>query len=68
LENLDKIRKNTIFHLVMLGWVGGVLWLTVAGVTTFYSYNLLSMVLEHHAKHGCCQLQFRDMAKDIIGR
>ncbi|KAL3523543.1 hypothetical protein ACH5RR_016377 [Cinchona calisaya] len=55
------------FAFALLGWVGGVLCLTVAGLVTFYSYNLLSMVLEHHAAIGKRQLRFRDMAHDILG-
>ncbi|KAL9317895.1 hypothetical protein ACSQ67_014412 [Phaseolus vulgaris] len=55
------------FSFTLLGWVGGVLWLTLAAVITFYSYNLLSVVLEHHAQLGRRQLRFRDMARDILG-
>ncbi|XP_027366970.1 GABA transporter 1-like [Abrus precatorius] len=55
------------FSFTLLGWIGGLLWLTLAGLTTFYSYNLLSVVLEHHAHLGRRQLRFRDMARDIIG-
>ncbi|KAA8534501.1 hypothetical protein F0562_032018 [Nyssa sinensis] len=54
------------FALALLGWVGGVLTLTVAGLITFYSYNILSIVLEHHAQLGKRQLRFRDMAHDIL--
>ncbi|KHN00924.1 Lysine histidine transporter 1 [Glycine soja] len=55
------------FSFTLLGWVGGVLWLTLAAVITFYSYNLLSVVLEYHAQLGRRQLRFRDMARDILG-
>ncbi|KAK7277256.1 hypothetical protein RIF29_18407 [Crotalaria pallida] len=55
------------FSFTLMGWVGGVLWLTLAALTTFYSYNLLSAVLEHHAHLGRRQLRFRDMARDILG-
>ncbi|KAE9619266.1 hypothetical protein Lal_00047989 [Lupinus albus] len=55
------------FSFTLLGWGGGVLWLTLAALVTFYSYNLLSMVLEHHAQIGRRQLRFRDMARDILG-
>ncbi|TKY51700.1 GABA transporter 1 [Spatholobus suberectus] len=55
------------FSFTLLGWVGGVLWLTLAALVTFYSYNLLSVVLEHHAQLGRRQLRFRDMARDILG-
>lgn len=53
--------------MAMLGWVGGVMCLTLGGLITFYSYNLLSLVLEHHAQLGKRQLRFRDMAHDILG-
>ncbi|OIW07773.1 hypothetical protein TanjilG_03560 [Lupinus angustifolius] len=55
------------FSFTLMGWVGGVVWLTLAALTTFYSYNLLSAVLEHHAHLGRRQLRFRDMARDILG-
>ncbi|KAI3423042.1 Aa_trans domain-containing protein [Psidium guajava] len=34
---------------------------------TFYSYNLLSLVLEQQAHLGQRQLRFRDMGRDILG-
>lgn len=55
------------FALSLLGWVAGVFCLTMAALVTFYSYNLLSVVLEHHAHLGQRQLRFRDMARDILG-
>jgi len=55
------------FALALLGWAGGLIGLIVAGLVTFYSYNLLSMVLEHHARLGHRQLRYRDMATDILG-
>ncbi|KAE8038739.1 hypothetical protein FH972_011217 [Carpinus fangiana] len=55
------------FAVGLQGWVGGVVCLILAGLVTFYSYNLLSMVLEHHAQLGQRQLRFRDMARDILG-
>ncbi|KAE8038738.1 hypothetical protein FH972_011216 [Carpinus fangiana] len=48
------------------GWVGGVVCLVLASLVTFYSYNLLSLVLDHHAQLGRRQLRFRDMASDIL--
>ncbi|KAK4836514.1 hypothetical protein QYF36_024134 [Acer negundo] len=45
----------------------GVVCLTVAAMVTFYSYNLLSLVLDHHANLGHRQLRFRDMATDVLG-
>ncbi|XP_050385555.1 GABA transporter 1-like [Argentina anserina] len=55
------------FAMALLGWVGGVIWVALAGLVTFYSYNLLSLVLEHQEKLGNRQLRFRDMARDILG-
>ncbi|KAK3015923.1 hypothetical protein RJ639_007690 [Escallonia herrerae] len=55
------------FALGLLGWAGGVATLTMAALVTYYSYNLLSLVLEHHAQLGKRQLRFRDMAHDILG-
>ncbi|CAB4299451.1 unnamed protein product [Prunus armeniaca] len=55
------------FALTLLGWVGGLICLALAGLVTFYSYNLLSLVLEHQEKLGHRQLRFRDMARDILG-
>lgn len=51
------------YALSLLGWFPGVICLTVSAMVTFYSYNLLSLVLEHHAHLGQRQLRFRDMAR-----
>ncbi|KAL3530432.1 hypothetical protein ACH5RR_009754 [Cinchona calisaya] len=50
-----------------LGWAAGVISLVIGAAVTFYSYNLLSLVLEHHAQLGHRHLRFRDMANDILG-
>ncbi|PIA43402.1 hypothetical protein AQUCO_01900052v1 [Aquilegia coerulea] len=55
------------FALALLGWVAGVFCLIIGASVTFYAYNLLSLVLEHHAELGHRQLRFRDMARDILG-
>lgn len=55
------------YAMGLLGWVAGVVWLALAALVTFYSYNLLSLVLEHHAKLGHRHLRFRDMATHILG-
>lgn len=55
------------FAFSRLGWAAGVTWLALSGVVTFYSYNLLSLVLEQQAQLGRRQLRFRDMARDILG-
>ncbi|PKI68565.1 hypothetical protein CRG98_011051 [Punica granatum] len=51
----------------LLGWTAGIIWLALVGAVTFYSYNLLSLVLEQQAQKGQRQLRFRDMARDILG-
>ncbi|XP_058108680.1 GABA transporter 1-like isoform X2 [Magnolia sinica] len=55
------------FSFASLGWVAGVTCLTIGAIVTFYSFNLLSVVIEHHEQHGRRQLRFRDMATDILG-
>ena len=56
------------FAFVPLGWSDGMICLVVSAAVTFYSYNLISLVLEHHAQQGRRQLRFRDMATDILGQ
>ncbi|RVW69631.1 GABA transporter 1 [Vitis vinifera] len=65
--NSGSGASESSFALSLLGWVAGVFCLTMAALVTFYSYNLLSVVLEHHAHLGQRQLRFRDMARDILG-
>ncbi|KAJ4973569.1 hypothetical protein NE237_006743 [Protea cynaroides] len=55
------------FTFAMLGWGAGLFCLTIVAVVTFYSYNLLSIVLEHLDELGQRQLRFRDMATHILG-
>ena len=55
------------FALALLGWVPGVVCVAMAALVTFYAYNLLSAVLEHHAQQGKRLLRFRDMATHILG-
>ncbi|KAK4482678.1 hypothetical protein RD792_009843 [Penstemon davidsonii] len=55
------------FAFASLGWTVGVMSLVVGAVVTFYSYNLLSLVLEHNAQLGRRYLRFRDMANHILG-
>ncbi|KVH90693.1 hypothetical protein Ccrd_007274 [Cynara cardunculus var. scolymus] len=55
------------FAFASLGWTAGVLSLVIGAIVTFYSYNLISLVLEHHAALGHRHLRFRDMAYDILG-
>ncbi|CAN1318984.1 GABA transporter 1 [Linum perenne] len=55
------------FALALLGWTGGITCIALSALVTFYSYNLLSLVLEHPAHLGRRHLRFRDMAEDILG-
>ncbi|KAB5541724.1 hypothetical protein DKX38_014698 [Salix brachista] len=55
------------FAFTFLGWGAGIAFLVIGALVTFYSYNLLSLVLEHHAQKGNRQLRFRDMANQILG-
>ncbi|KAJ4978074.1 hypothetical protein NE237_008854 [Protea cynaroides] len=55
------------YAFASLGWIGGMICLCGGALVTFYSYNLISLVLEHHAQLGRRQLRFKDMAEDILG-
>ncbi|RDX93141.1 GABA transporter 1, partial [Mucuna pruriens] len=55
------------YAFTFLGWTAGILCLVIGAMVTFYSYNLISRVLEHHAQMGKRQLRFRDIARDILG-
>ncbi|XP_042513936.1 GABA transporter 1-like isoform X2 [Macadamia integrifolia] len=55
------------YAFVSLGWIGGMVCLCMGAAVTFYSYNLISLVLEHHAHLGHRQLRFKDMADHILG-
>ncbi|XP_073303841.1 probable GABA transporter 2 [Primulina huaijiensis] len=50
-----------------LGWGLGFLCLTVMGVVTFYSYYLMSLVLDHCEKAGRRHIRFRELAADVLG-
>ncbi|KAK8644696.1 hypothetical protein V6N13_123996 [Hibiscus sabdariffa] len=50
-----------------LGWGLGFLCLTVLGCVTFYSYYLMSRVLEHCEKAGRRHIRFRELAADVLG-
>lgn len=50
-----------------LGWGLGFFCLTVMGVVTFYSYHLMSLVLEHCEKEGRRHIRFRELAADVLG-
>ncbi|GKA48275.1 probable GABA transporter 2, partial [Tanacetum coccineum] len=51
-----------------LGWGLGFFCLTVMGVVTFYSYYLMSLVLEHCEKEGRRHIRFRELASDVLGK
>ncbi|XP_074312450.1 GABA transporter 1 [Silene latifolia] len=55
------------YAFTFLGWAAGIMSLVAGASVTFYSYNLLSLVLEHNAQLGRRHLRFRDMAHDILG-
>lgn len=50
-----------------LGWGPGFLCLTTMGVVTFYSYYLMSKVLDHCEKAGRRHIRFRELAADVLG-
>ena len=50
-----------------LGWVLGFFCLTVMAIVTFYSYYLMSKVLEHCEKDGRRHIRFRELAADVLG-
>ncbi|KAH7839190.1 hypothetical protein Vadar_000906 [Vaccinium darrowii] len=50
-----------------LGWGPGFFCLTVMGLVTFYSYHLMSRVLEHCEKDGRRHIRFRELAADVLG-
>ncbi|KAK4763535.1 hypothetical protein SAY87_012973 [Trapa incisa] len=55
------------YAFTFLGWPIGLVCLVIGALVTFYSYNLISLVLEHNAQKGHRHLRFRDMAHDILG-
>lgn len=50
-----------------LGWVSGFICLTAMGAVTFYSYYLMSLVLDHCEKAGRRHIRFRELAADVLG-
>lgn len=50
-----------------LGWGIGFLCLTAMGAVTFYSYYLMSKVLEFCEKDGRRHIRFRELAADVLG-
>ncbi|XP_071730553.1 probable GABA transporter 2 [Rutidosis leptorrhynchoides] len=50
-----------------LGWGVGLFCLTVMAVVTFYSYYLMSLVLEYCENAGRRHIRFRELAADVLG-
>ncbi|KAG6600528.1 putative GABA transporter 2 [Cucurbita argyrosperma subsp. argyrosperma] len=50
-----------------LGWGLGIFCLTIMTVVTFYSYLLMSKVLDHCEKAGRRHIRFRELAADVLG-
>ncbi|KAM5584386.1 GABA transporter 1-like [Rosa sericea] len=55
------------YAFAFLGWTAGIFCLVIGASVTFYSYNLISLVLEHYAQLGHRHFRFRDLAHDILG-
>ncbi|CAN6559957.1 unnamed protein product [Malus baccata var. baccata] len=55
------------YAFTFLGWAARILCLVIGALVTFYSYNLISLVLEHYAQLGHRHLRFRDITHDILG-
>ncbi|KAH9298198.1 hypothetical protein KI387_029880, partial [Taxus chinensis] len=54
------------YALSCMGWTVGVLSLSIAGAVTFYSYFLMSKVLDNCDKNGRRHIRFRELASDIL--
>lgn len=50
-----------------MGWVLGLVSLTVITAVTFYAYLLMSKVLDHCERNGKRHIRFRELAADILG-
>ncbi|GLJ38218.1 hypothetical protein SUGI_0777970 [Cryptomeria japonica] len=50
-----------------MGWTLGLVSLSVAAAVSFYSYNLMSKVLDNCEKNGRRHIRFRELASDILG-
>ncbi|XP_021767365.1 GABA transporter 1-like [Chenopodium quinoa] len=59
---------NLPYAVCLLGWNKGMMYLIIGALVTFYTYNLLSMVLEHYASKGLRFLRFQDIAEHILGK
>lgn len=55
------------YALSGMGWVLGLATMSVIFMVTFYSYYLMSKVLDHCEKEGRRHIRFRELASDILG-
>lgn len=55
------------FALRELGWLAGILALTVCAGVSFYAYTIISQVLEHSERRGHRFLRFRDLGAYVLG-
>lgn len=55
------------FALRELGWVAGILALTLCAGVSFYAYTIISQVLEYSERRGHRFLRFRDLGAYILG-
>ncbi|KAF3772999.1 putative GABA transporter 2 [Nymphaea thermarum] len=51
-----------------MGWAVGIVSLTAMAMVTFYSYYLMSKVLDHCEKEGRRHIRFRELAADVLGK
>ncbi|XP_010689985.2 GABA transporter 1 [Beta vulgaris subsp. vulgaris] len=58
---------NLPYAICLLGWSTGMIFIIIGALVTFYSFNLLSLVLEHYASKGLRFLRFQDLADHILG-
>ncbi|XP_057819247.2 probable GABA transporter 2 isoform X1 [Cryptomeria japonica] len=50
-----------------MGWALGLFSLSTAAAVTFYSYFLMSKVLDNCEKQGRRHIRFRELARDVLG-
>ncbi|CAN0908769.1 Probable GABA transporter 2 [Linum grandiflorum] len=50
-----------------MGWVLGISSLTAMGIISFYSYYLMSLVLDFCERDGRRHIRFRELAADVLG-
>ncbi|RVW25844.1 GABA transporter 1 [Vitis vinifera] len=58
IDSVSGDSESSLWRCRCWGGVGGVFFLTMTALVTFYSYNLLSVVLEHHAQLGPAPASF----------